>query len=88
VQVAQEEFHITEVWELLLLAGQQMVAMERQATIQLGFTKLVAVVEVGDHTQLVMVAQAAQEGWLLVEVEVEHPKTETLVRVAWVETDL
>jgi hypothetical protein len=61
VQVAQEEFHITEVWELLLLAGQQMVAMERQATIQLVFTKLVAVVEVEERIPLVMVAQAAQE---------------------------
>jgi hypothetical protein len=52
------------------------------------FTKLVAVVEAGDHTQRVMAAQVAQEDLLLAVVAVAHRKTETLAQVALEATDL
>jgi hypothetical protein len=87
-QVAQAAFRITEFWELLLLVGQQMVAMERQATIQLlGFTKLVVVAAAVAHTQLAMVVLVALEDLVLVVVVVAHHRMATLVLAALEETD-
>jgi hypothetical protein len=63
--------------------------MAQRVSMQLlVFTKLVAVVAVVEQTQLVMAAQVAQEHWFLAVEAVAHRNLETLVRVAWVETDL